>query len=751
MQVKNFTAKNPENFNTATLKDATFCTIANAKAIENTATSSRFREILTDTPLFKTTSDDDGNLSGIYFLLPKTYYVEIVKSCTLDSGKIGFKVNYGDFSGFVRAESLSEEPSTISTTQIGTTITLYSDAGTYIRSTPEISNNRIRIIPQGTTDIIYIGSIIGDTPSDGTGNLWYMVEYNFGDTSTLLGYIYSERAILSQPLVDLKKPETSTPPATASPNTDNLTPTATTKKPTLNLSVSPALKWAIALLFIIPAIVIFLLLIKKPKRRVLDTPQPDPPFEPFSNSDKNNFTSTDFDILPEFAETSNFTNFSQKNDNISQISENFNQKKLKNKKISQNLQNNLKNPTSDNFDNIPSNNPSKFGNSTNNGNNPIAIEKISNLKNFSKNHQKRKKFSLNSQKALKFSRDFEPYVNFKTTLETAKELTPDTFSSPTTEFISTTPNNSATEYTSNTSPFPTKGITTDTHTNLNTFTNSTTEFSSSTLHFPTQNFPANTNTGSNTFTNSATEYASNTSPFPTKGITTDTHTNLNAFSNSATEFSSNAPHFPAQNFSADTNTRLNKEFSPDTSTDYSKNFSHNTSSGSNPQNLTLLSESPNFTKDFHHSTTTPSTSNIQPSKPQNSASFQNTTSNFNSTNINSANLNSASQYSDPKNSVSFQSDNPNIYTSNSPYNNTENKSSFPKPTRLENSYGEYFSDTQKLKKSIENADPISRPTFPKINIDETEYSEDFSISTPFSSVLGSTNNTPPFRNRFNKK
>lgn len=254
------------------------------------------KEILSTTPLYKTTTDDPQNLANIYFFLPKTYYVEILNSCKLDSGADGFFVRYGETEGYCLSSSLSADFSTITTTQSGITLKMYPDAGTYIRSTPSIADNKIRIIPQSTSGIIYIGSISGDTPTDGTTNTWYYVEYNISDTKTVLGYIYSERGILSAPLTELTRTNQTptTPEASKTENTDT-TPTADTNiNPSLNLSVSPALKWVIALLFIIPVIVIFALLIKKPRKNA-DLVQD------FANSEAN--FPTDEDLIPEFNDT----------------------------------------------------------------------------------------------------------------------------------------------------------------------------------------------------------------------------------------------------------------------------------------------------------------------------------------------------------------------------------------------------------------------------------------------------------------
>lgn len=270
-----------------------FCKINNLQS-EPTA---NFYEINEYTPLYKTTTDDPQNLAGIYFILPKTYFVEVLNSQKLDSGEDGLLVRYNGYEGYCKQSALGKTPTQNSQTQSGITLKMYSDAGTYIRQTPEIADNKIRIIPQSTTNIIFIGTINGDTPTDGTTNVWYFVEYNISDTKTVLGYIYSERAILSSPLTERPQPITeSTEQSTTTPT---LSATEKEKLPTtsLNLSASPTLKWIIALLFIIPIVIIFTLLIKKP-RKTSDF------IENFANSPQNSTNyPTDEDLIPEFCDT----------------------------------------------------------------------------------------------------------------------------------------------------------------------------------------------------------------------------------------------------------------------------------------------------------------------------------------------------------------------------------------------------------------------------------------------------------------
>ncbi|MBP3631275.1 MAG: hypothetical protein J6J23_07365, partial [Clostridia bacterium] len=157
------------------------------------------------------------------------------------------------------------------TSQSGIEITLFDDAGTYLRATPEIlDTNTLVLIPASTGGLTLIGKIYGDTPSDGSSNLWYFVEYSTGPTTTHTGYVYSERCNLSKPLTDLvldtDLPETSTSPDTNQALSDTSTTSNPDKTLDANLTTTPTLMWIVAIIFIIPIIIVFIMLVKRPRR-----------------------------------------------------------------------------------------------------------------------------------------------------------------------------------------------------------------------------------------------------------------------------------------------------------------------------------------------------------------------------------------------------------------------------------------------------------------------------------------------------
>ncbi len=267
LKIQNLTHLSPINTNSSTNTQKS--TIKPSKTQQNFSSvlaneqPASYRQILTDTPLLKT-ADPKQDASNVWFLLPETYYFLVEHETTLSDGTPAYYGKFNNFSGYAIKSAFSTLPSSTNTDLSYITISLNQDAGTRLRSTPQITDNTIRILPQGTNQIKLISYTVGDKPSDGVNSsLWYFVVLDLGDTTTCTGYIYSERCTLSSPITKLnivsKTPEAQTP--TQETGTNNSTPSELT----LNLSKSPILKWIIVILFIVPVVIIFLMLIKKPK------------------------------------------------------------------------------------------------------------------------------------------------------------------------------------------------------------------------------------------------------------------------------------------------------------------------------------------------------------------------------------------------------------------------------------------------------------------------------------------------------
>lgn len=223
------------------------------------------REITQDTNLYASTIMSEDNL---LITLPKTYYAQILSESSFTSGEECYYLKYGDLYGYATKSSFSTTTSTDQTTQCGIQITLGAGSGTYLRAKPNTYSQKLWLFPAQTDKISFLGSIRGEKPQDGNGDLWYYIEYSLGPTTTHIGYIYAERCVLSQPLVPYTKEITESQPQQPALQTSTQGNQAD-KQPevTFSLDSSPALVIIISILFVVPIIFIFIMLIKKPKNK----------------------------------------------------------------------------------------------------------------------------------------------------------------------------------------------------------------------------------------------------------------------------------------------------------------------------------------------------------------------------------------------------------------------------------------------------------------------------------------------------
>ncbi len=244
---------------------------------DSTSTIKKYQRITTETPLFKSTNDTDTSAKNIFFMLPRSYFVKVIKEVTLESGNSGYYVRYNTYEGYADKSAFSGTMSDIETSQSGIKISLSDDYGTYLRETPEISeNNKTVLIEKGTSGILLIAKTYGDIPSDGTTNEWYFVEYSKGPTTTYTGYIYAERCVLDKPLTDLVL-ESDKPASETDGVQDALAGTSINTEANSTESVSAnadfsnnKLLWIVCIVFTLPVILIFVAIIKKPRHQFAD-------------------------------------------------------------------------------------------------------------------------------------------------------------------------------------------------------------------------------------------------------------------------------------------------------------------------------------------------------------------------------------------------------------------------------------------------------------------------------------------------
>lgn len=123
----------------------------------------------------------DQSFNNTICLLEKTYYVEVVSQ---SSDKV--RVNYNGMAGYVKPSSIRLVKGT-PTTPYPTDIRLQTyNKNCYLRTTPQLSENTISILPANCTNLTFLGRTIGENIEDFGQNTWYLVEY-----LNVKGYIYS--------------------------------------------------------------------------------------------------------------------------------------------------------------------------------------------------------------------------------------------------------------------------------------------------------------------------------------------------------------------------------------------------------------------------------------------------------------------------------------------------------------------------------------------------------------------------------
>ena len=159
------------------------------KIVYSFASESTYAKVLSECNLYKTQSLND-ELSNIYFIIPKTYFVKILS----DDLSNCYKVQYDKYVGYVKTSSVEivnfiPKVKTLS----GVTCDIKTSSGTQIWNSPTTESKILTTINAGTKNINYIATTHGSIPSGGTNDVWFYVMFTPAENSTNVyeGYIYA--------------------------------------------------------------------------------------------------------------------------------------------------------------------------------------------------------------------------------------------------------------------------------------------------------------------------------------------------------------------------------------------------------------------------------------------------------------------------------------------------------------------------------------------------------------------------------
>ncbi len=164
------------------------------------ASTPRYARALSSIELYKL-STDTNDVVDIFCMIEKSYFVEIISENSMD-----YKVNYNGITGFVKKNDV-QLVSNIPNTPFPNNIKITIGNSCNMRLTPSTkttTNNVITVLPEGTSDIIFLGRIFAEESIDFGGTTWYYVNYN-GER----GYIYNKYVKAISPIYE--NTEVSTP------------------------------------------------------------------------------------------------------------------------------------------------------------------------------------------------------------------------------------------------------------------------------------------------------------------------------------------------------------------------------------------------------------------------------------------------------------------------------------------------------------------------------------------------------------
>lgn len=209
-----------------------------------------YAKALDDCYLFKSSVFQD-EVSNVYFVVPKSYFVMIIKLVSDNC----LKVQYDKYVGYVKSSTVE-----IATfiPNVATLQNVYFDikqtSGTQIWSLPDVdSGSVLTTISAGTKNIQYIAQTYGLVPRGGVSNIWFYVAYTSDTNMTNFyeGYVYSENITN---LSDIAINEENNPLPTVSTDVDNETGDQSVNQ---TFFLSPSLKTIIIAIISIPIILLF--------------------------------------------------------------------------------------------------------------------------------------------------------------------------------------------------------------------------------------------------------------------------------------------------------------------------------------------------------------------------------------------------------------------------------------------------------------------------------------------------------------
>lgn len=164
-----------------------FCNVFNNKICF--AATESYAQILSDNVYMYKEPTNNGNLSNLLFVIPQTYFVQILALAENNF----YQAKYIDEIGYVRHNEVQCVRGIPKQKyfEIGS-FRVYGESSMAIRKSPirdTSQQNIIENLPQYSTNFIFYGKVAGEEFTLGRTNVWYYCKYI---KSNVKGYIYSD-------------------------------------------------------------------------------------------------------------------------------------------------------------------------------------------------------------------------------------------------------------------------------------------------------------------------------------------------------------------------------------------------------------------------------------------------------------------------------------------------------------------------------------------------------------------------------
>ncbi len=176
-----------------------FATVPNINCYAASPSPQYYARVMSDNVYLYKTPYNLDDVSNLYFCLPKTYFVNLVAA----DGEF-YKVNYLDFSGYVKKEEVQPIVGTPATPYLeNINFRIFADLSRDLRTEPNTfsgTSSQVVYLPLYSRNLTYFGTIEGEQLIPDRTNVWLYCKYSAD--KDYFGYVYSDFCDKITPIIE---------------------------------------------------------------------------------------------------------------------------------------------------------------------------------------------------------------------------------------------------------------------------------------------------------------------------------------------------------------------------------------------------------------------------------------------------------------------------------------------------------------------------------------------------------------------